>query len=150
MSTVFQLTPYSTVFALLNPAVQGVELVKENLTQNDRLNAFVSAVANIPPLKGAVQFPTLQVRKVRASAVPPGPAYATDHANGGTRAPHYVRPKCRFSATHAVIYSRVCRIGTVPLSRCLFGRACIWTHDDGVYQDLRIAQTDRQIDRQIE
>ncbi|GLC41960.1 hypothetical protein PLESTB_001052300 [Pleodorina starrii] len=41
-------------------ALKGVELVKENLTVNERLNAFVGTIGSIQPLKGAVQFPVIQ------------------------------------------------------------------------------------------
>ncbi|KXZ54199.1 hypothetical protein GPECTOR_5g293 [Gonium pectorale] len=41
-------------------ALKGVELVKENLAVNERLNAFVSTIGNISPLRGAVQFPSVQ------------------------------------------------------------------------------------------
>lgn len=47
-------------------AVKGVELVKENLVINERLNAFVGTIGSIPPLRGAVQFPSVQVRSGRA------------------------------------------------------------------------------------
>eukprot|EP00198_Chlamydomonas_reinhardtii_P005332 XP_001694668.1 clathrin assembly factor-like protein [Chlamydomonas reinhardtii] len=41
-------------------ALKGVELVKENLVINERLNAFVGTIGSIPPLRGAVQFPSVQ------------------------------------------------------------------------------------------
>lgn len=45
----------------LVPPRQGIELVKENLVVNERLNAFVGSIGNIPPLRGAVQFPAVTV-----------------------------------------------------------------------------------------
>ncbi|KAG2485605.1 hypothetical protein HYH03_015668 [Edaphochlamys debaryana] len=41
-------------------ALKGVELVKENLAVNEKLNAFVGSIGAIPPLRGAVQFPSVQ------------------------------------------------------------------------------------------
>ncbi|MEW5308793.1 MAG: hypothetical protein WDW38_000724 [Sanguina aurantia] len=41
-------------------AIRSLELYKENIVLNDKLNAFYSAINNIQMLRGAVQFPTLQ------------------------------------------------------------------------------------------
>lgn len=46
-------------------AIRSLELYKENMLLNDKLNAFYSAINNIQMLRGAVQFPTLQVRASR-------------------------------------------------------------------------------------
>lgn len=46
-------------------AIRSLELYKENMLLNDKLNTFYSAINNIQMLRGAVQFPTLQVRGSR-------------------------------------------------------------------------------------
>ncbi len=43
-------------------ALKGLDLYKENVALNDKLNTFFQAVANIPALRGTVQLPNLQVR----------------------------------------------------------------------------------------
>lgn len=45
-------------------AIRSLELYKENIVLNDKLNTFYSAINNIQMLRGAVQFPTLQVCKM--------------------------------------------------------------------------------------
>ncbi|KAG2439730.1 hypothetical protein HYH02_010608 [Chlamydomonas schloesseri] len=94
-------------------ALKGVELVKENLVVNERLNAFVGTIGSIPPLRGAVQFPSVQplppdflttledyikdaprsagdaakpgLPRAATAVRPPGPGAATSSALGGTR-----------------------------------------------------------------
>ncbi|PNW78881.1 hypothetical protein CHLRE_09g393136v5 [Chlamydomonas reinhardtii] len=94
-------------------ALKGVELVKENLVINERLNAFVGTIGSIPPLRGAVQFPSVQplppdflttledyikdaprsagdtakapLPRAATAVRQPGPGAATSAALGGTR-----------------------------------------------------------------
>jgi hypothetical protein len=40
---------------------RALDLYKENSVLNEKLNAFFAAINNVPALKGAVQFPSLQV-----------------------------------------------------------------------------------------
>jgi hypothetical protein len=40
---------------------RALDLYKENSALNEKLNTFFAAINNVPALKGAVQFPSLQV-----------------------------------------------------------------------------------------
>lgn len=43
-------------------ALKGLEVYKENILMNEKLNAFFATIQNISALRGAVQFPNVQVR----------------------------------------------------------------------------------------
>ena len=43
-----------------NDAIRGLEIYRENVAINDRLNTFFNQINNIGSMKGSVQFPTLQ------------------------------------------------------------------------------------------
>ncbi|GAX76674.1 hypothetical protein CEUSTIGMA_g4120.t1 [Chlamydomonas eustigma] len=43
-----------------NDAIRGLELYKENVALNERLNGFFNAINNVGSMRGSVQFPTLQ------------------------------------------------------------------------------------------
>lgn len=45
-------------------ALKGLEVYKENILMNEKLNAFFAVIQNIPPLRGAVQFPSVQVGRL--------------------------------------------------------------------------------------
>lgn len=40
---------------------QGLDIYRENSVLNEKLNAFFGSINNVPALRGAVQFPSLQV-----------------------------------------------------------------------------------------
>ncbi|GFR47591.1 hypothetical protein Agub_g9325 [Astrephomene gubernaculifera] len=76
--------------------LKGVELVKENLAVNERLNAFVATIGGIPALRGAVQFPAVQplpadFLTTLEEYVKDTPKTVGDKAGAGRAAPTAVR-----------------------------------------------------------